>query len=486
MAPLLGQSRWAYPLWLANQHPRSLTTTASADTRALLALVADGDGADETFASLAAEGIAARLVHDGRGCEAHWILPLQAGDTLAPGAGAAYAEAVAQADGRTRIIYADDDLLDSAGRRHSPHFKPDWNRELFAHCDYLSGAALLRVTDSHFKDVNGPDWIAELTRKVADDCGHEESAILHLHQILHHRRARPEISPLGPPLHPSLGPLPSVSIIIPTRNRVDLLKTCLEGLERTSYPLKLQIIVIDNGSDDPSTLAYLAKLDPDFATVLRDDSAFNFAALNNRAVEQATGEMLCFLNNDIAIVDPNWLVTMVAQAMRNEVGTVGARLLYPDGRIQHAGVVLGVGGGAAHAHRFLDPAETGYFHRHSLPQFTSAVTAACMVVARDKFLAVGGFDAERFAVSFNDVDLCLRLAERGWKSLYEPRATLVHHESVSRGFDRDPQGAARLAGELSALQERWCTQPADTGEGTIDPYHHPALSRFSETFVVDI
>jgi GT2 family glycosyltransferase len=194
----------------------------------------------------------------------------------------------------------------------------------------------------------------------------------------------------------------------------------------------------------------------------------------------ARGDYLCFLNNDIEMPAPGWLAPMVAQAQRADVGAVGARLLYPDGSVQHAGVVLGVGGGAGHAHRYLRAGDPGYFDRARLPQFVSAVTAGCLVVAREKFLAVGGFDETVFRVAFNDVDLCLKLNARGWQTLYEPRATLVHHESKSRGLDLTPAKRARFEGELAALKTRWRT---DRGS---DPFHHPQLSRFSEQFVVHI
>ena len=212
--------------------------------------------------------------------------------------------------------------------------------------------------------------------------------------------------------------------------------------------------------------------------MLRHSGAFNYSAINNHAAAQAQGSLLCQLNNDIEMTDPRWLATLATQALRPEVGAVGARLLYPDGRIQHAGVVIGVGNAAGHAHRFLRPEEEGYFNRHNLPQFTMAVTAACLVVERDKFMAVGGLNEQDFAVAFNDVDFCLRLNQRGWQSLYEPRATLIHHESVSRGLDRDPVGAARFAGELAALKRLWKT------DEIYDPYHHPELSRASEQFAV--
>jgi GT2 family glycosyltransferase len=271
--------------------------------------------------------------------------------------------------------------------------------------------------------------------------------------------------------------LPPLSVIVPTRNRVDLLRTCLNGVADADYP-QMEVIVVDNDSDDPETLAFLAALDPAQHRVLRYGGTFNYSAINNHAAAQAQGRLLCLLNNDIEMIDPHWLAIMATQASRPDVGAVGARLLYPDGRIQHAGVVIGVGSAAGHAHRLLRADEEGYFHRHGLPQFTSAVTAACLVVEREKFMAVGGLNERDFAVAFNDVDLCLRLNQQGWQSLYEPRATLIHHESVSRGLDRDPIGAARFAGELAALKRLWAT------DEIYDPYHHPELSRASEQFVV--
>lgn len=496
LAPLLGETPSAYLLWQALQPalPRSDEPVGTPAPQLLALIENDAAAPHAVQASLdscAKEAIEARIIHapsdleaiDWRGCD--WILPMIAGDTLAPGAGPAYRTAAREACASAHLIYADDDIIDSAGRRSAPHLKPDWNSELFRHFDYVTGASLLRISGrAALLEEDG--WPASLTRNALAACENEGVEPLHLRSILHHRRARP--APIVPQpeaaMTVSAGELPPLSVVVPTRNRLDLLRVCLEGLQRTAYPGDLEIIVIDNGSDDPATLDYLARIDGTGARVLRDDGPFNFAALNNRAVDRARGELLCFLNNDIEIMTPHWLCVMARQALRDEVGAVGARLLYPDGRIQHAGVVTGIGGAAAHAHRTLHPEETGYFHRHSLPQFVSAVTAACMVVSRDRFIAVGGFDADRFAVSFNDVDLCLRLRERGWRSLYEPRATLVHHESVSRGLDRNPEGAARQAREVAGLQQRWRTGLAPAGETrkSADPYHHPGLSDLSERF----
>jgi GT2 family glycosyltransferase len=182
----------------------------------------------------------------------------------------------------------------------------------------------------------------------------------------------------------------------------------------------------------------------------------------------------------VEVLETDWLELLVRQAIKPDIGAVGARLLYEDMTVQHAGVVTGIGGGAGHAHRFLRRHETGYFDRARLPQRVSAVTAACLVVAKEKFLAVGGFDEQDFPVAFNDVDLCLKLNERGWQSFYEPRATLIHHESKSRGSDATKSKRARFAGELAALKRKWGTDQA------CDPYHHPNLSRFCEQFLIAV
>lgn len=486
-APLLAASPRAYGLWLLDETAPEISDAGKKP--AIVAVIEAGPGQADTIESLRGQDVtilplgtpavanlaaASTLINWS---EAPWLMPLMAGDIVAPGAIATYQRAAIRCRGP--VVYADDDILDADGRRTAPHFKPTWNAELFRHFDYLTGASIIRAGRNSLVSQSGERWAAELLATEAEG-SRGDDAPMRLPHVLHHRRSRPE------PRVPTVfqvehATLPRASVIVPTRNRLDLLRTCLDGLYRTAYP-ELEVIVVDNGSDDPATLDYLANLDSARHRVLRDPGPFNFSKLNNRAAKIATGELLCLLNNDIEILAPDWLETMGRQALREEVGAVGAQLLYPDGRIQHAGVVLGICGGAAHAHRLLRPDDEGYFRRHALPQFVSAVTAACLVVKRDKFEAVGGFDEENFAVAFNDVDLCMRLSSRGWQSLYEPRATLIHHESVSRGLDRDPIGAARFARELAALKVAWRTGAEPDEE--IDPYHHPQLNRFSEHFVV--
>lgn len=487
MARLLGTSRRAYDVWVLWEE-NIISADQSSDTPpAILALVdlQAGSGAlEDTLRNLAAEGLDSlvigtpevpTLTEASRQIDWSadpWLMPVFAGDRLAVGAVNAYRTAVAGT--QSRIVYADDDLINATGRRTAPHFKPDWNSELFCHFDYISGACIIRTSQEDLAALAGAkDWTRQLIARSAG-----EAAPLHVRKVLHHRRMRP------PPRVPATAVvegqyLPPVTVIVPTRNRVDLLQTCLKGIAATDYP-DVDVIVVDNDSDDPQTLDFLSSLDPTRHRVLRHPGAFNYSTINNRAAREAQGRLLCLLNNDIEVIEPGWLSTMAVQALRKEVGAVGARLLYPDGRIQHAGVVIGMGNAAGHAHRLLQPEEEGYFHRHALPQFVSAVTGACLVLMRDRFLAVGGLDETNFPVAFNDVDLCLRLNRWGCQSLYEPRATLIHHESVSRGLDRDPVGAARLAGELAALKRLWGTAEV------VDPFHHPELSRASERFVVKL
>lgn len=486
-APLLGLSSRAYRLWMRRKECR---VTVATENAVPIILLIDARGAlgdlGDTLRDASSENITTfivgttdmptlnQVVDHIDWSSKQWILPVTAGDRLAPGAIATYQSALSEAKTPIDLVYADDDLWNAQRGRYRPHFKPDWNAELFRHFDYLSGACVLHVGREDLIECSAfPDWMEHLSRRIV-----ERGKPLHLTSILHHRFSRPQPQvPAMPRI--KLSDLPPISIIIPTRNRVDLLRTCIQGLASTDYP-SIEILIIDNDSDDAETLSYLESLDAAGRRVLRHSGAFNFSEINNRAVKEAQGKLLCLLNNDIEVVHGDWLKIMAVQAQRQDVGAVGAQLLYPDGRIQHAGVTIGMGNAAGHAHRRLKPEEDGYFRRHALPHYTMAVTAACLVVERERFLAVGGLNEKDFAVAFNDVDLCLRLNQKGWQSLYEPRARLIHHESVSRGMDRDPVGAARFAQELLALKRLWRT------DEVIDPFHHPQLSRASEQFVMQL
>jgi len=495
LAAAIGRSPRAYALWISKVEPaaRELLRASDIASATILPVVDARDPdtlVDQTVRSLGAAhqtviAVGGRKHRDQthvetpKGLAEHidpagsWLCILPAGDEVAPDALEIYAKAAAHC-GDSWLIYADDDLIDT-GKRRSPHFKSAWNVELFRHHDFLSGSAVVRATPDMVADLDGEDWIDTLTKRAIE----RGAPPVHIPAVLHHRLRRPEPSQPTKPASTPADPAPLVSVIIPTRDHLVYLQTCVDGVERTNYPA-IELIVVDNDSVEPETLIYLDMLRQNGVKVLKVEGPFNFSALNNAAVRRAQGELVCFLNNDVEIVDPDWLSLLVRQAVRPELGAIGGKLLYPDGSVQHAGVVTGVGGGAAHAHRMLTSEDPGYFMRDRLPQLISAVTGACLVLSRDKFLAVGGFNEQDFPVAFNDVDLCLKLNARGWQTLYEPRATLIHHESKSRGKDSDRQNRARFAAELAALKRHWGT------DRERDPFHHPHLSPFCEQFLVGI
>jgi GT2 family glycosyltransferase len=251
-------------------------------------------------------------------------------------------------------------------------------------------------------------------------------------------------------------PAPRVSIVIPTRNAHALVRQCIESIRRlTTYPA-YEIVLVDNQSDEAASLAYFAELAAaGHARVLRYGAPFNFSAINNFAVRQAAGELVCMLNNDTQLITPDWLEEMVSLAMRPDVGAVGPMLYFPNDTIQHAGVVLGLGGIAGH--RFLNR-RRGYrgprdrlMHVHEV----AAVTGACLLIRKALYEAVGGLDEIDFEVAYNDIDFCIRVRERGYRNLWTPHAALYHHETATRGSDLAPERRARWERECAAMRRRW-------------------------------
>jgi GT2 family glycosyltransferase len=270
-------------------------------------------------------------------------------------------------------------------------------------------------------------------------------------------------------------PPPRVTLVVPTRNAHALVETCVRSVRRlTRYP-RYDIHLVDNGSDSAEALAAFEGLARAGDVVLhRDPRPFNFSALNNTAVRRTDAELVCLLNNDIEALHPEWLEEMVSVALQPGVGAVGAKLFYPDGRIQHGGVLVGLHGAADHAYAGSPGDAPGYAQQLLVRREISAVTAACLVVRRALYLEVGGLDEEAFPVSFNDVDFCLKLRDRRYRNVWTPHARLVHHESASRGRARSPEEKARADRELAALRERWAGALQD------DPYHSPNLSLSSK------
>ena len=240
-----------------------------------------------------------------------------------------------------------------------------------------------------------------------------------------------------------------------------------------------EILLVDNNSDEPESLAYFEELNQhEKIRVLKYPHPFNYSAINNFAAQQAEGEVIGLINNDIEVITPDWLEYMVGHALREDIGCVGAKLMYGDDRIQHAGVVLGYGGGAGHAHKYFPRYHPGYMNRLIASHNYSAVTAACLLVKKSLFEAVGGLNETDLTVAFNDVDFCLRIRAQGVRNLYCAEAELYHHESVSRGLDVSKEKMARFNAELDYLKSNWAEVIAH------DPAYNPNLTLHRENFSV--
>ena len=271
---------------------------------------------------------------------------------------------------------------------------------------------------------------------------------------------------------------PSVSIIIPTHNGGHTLEKCLVSvIEKTVYD-NYEIVVLDNRSNDKITLNILDNFDKNYQEVriIKDERPFNFSALNNYAVSKINTEVIVFLNDDTQILTADWLFELSVNAIRRDIGAVGAKLLYPNNTIQHAGVILGVGGVAGHAFKNMPADYNGQFNRVNIPHNVSAVTGACLAVQRKKFHAVSGFDQENLSVAFNDVDLCLKLISGGFRNLYLPQAVLYHHESLTRGSENTEIKKKRFQKEVDFMIKKWGKVLQN------DRYFNPNFSLFSEQF----
>jgi len=390
------------------------------------------------------------------------------------------------------LLYSDEDKIDVKGRRFGHYFKPDWNPDLFHAQNLICHLGVYRrecaVEIGGFREgfEGAQDW--DFALRFSESL--QSKKIRHLPHVLYHWRAIAGSTAItvdakqyavvagkkvlqeawrrrgvqADVVHvdtghffvrlPQLDPPPKVSVVICTRDRIDLLRQCVEGVvEKTDYP-DFEILIVDNGSRELATLEYLASLQSSGqARILPMSGAFNFAVLNNAAVCQSSGKVICLLNNDVLPIKADWLQAMVAHTLRCGIGAVGAKLLYPDDTIQHGGVLLD-GVAAGHLHRGWPRTANGYGNRARLPQNVSAVTAACLVVRKEVWDDVGGMD-ERFAVAFNDVDFCLRVQQRGYRNLWLPQAELYHFESASRGQEDTPEKLERFRSEVASLQERW-------------------------------
>lgn len=413
------------------------------------------------------------------------------------------------------LVFSDEDKLDAQGNRCDPYFKCQYNPELMLAQNMVSHLGCYRrelvARVGGFREGLEGSQDYDLALRVIEQL--EPRQIVHVPRVLYHWRIIPgstaqaveekpyaqvaarravaehlqrrgiEAEVLPCPEAPHLNrvrlarpePLPLVTIVIPTRDRAELLQVCVDSILRKSSYANYEIVVVDNGSTEPATQALFERLRAEGVSILADDRPFNYSALNNRAAASARGELLCLMNNDIEVLTPDWLEEMVSFARLPDIGAVGARLWYPDDTLQHAGVIVGMGGVAGHPHLNLPRGQTGYFGRAVLHQSFSAVTAACLVVRKAVFDEVGGLD-ETLAVAFNDVDFCLRLRAAGYRNVWTPAAEMIHHESASRGAEDTPAKQRRFFAEVAAMEARWADLIHD------DPAYSPNLSLRSGDF----
>lgn len=512
-----GDLPFAYAVWIGNhESPRKLANSAGTIINGwawrprFTVMLHDGSGSSVQELERSMRSIDEQIyrcstviagttdpIAEAAATDSDFLVPLRVGDVLSNSALFWLTEAI-QRNRDAAILYGDQDELDPSGNRARPWFKPRWNREMFLAQDYISSAMavdmdLVRgaraaryvseiVIESSFADrpiVHVPHILCHVAN-ATDDCGRRLTAV------------SAKLKPVGASC--SEGPfgtvkvewplpakLPLVTLIVPTKDKIELLRPCVESvLDRTDYD-PFEILIVDNASVEKRTADYLAAIGQNpRVRVMPYPGAFNFSAINNAAAREARGSFLCLLNNDTEMVNREWLTELMRYAVRDEIGAAGAKLLYEDGTIQHAGVVVGIGEAAGHAHRFLPAKEPGYFRQPHVAQYVSAVTAACLVVEKRKFETVGGLDEVDLAVAFNDVDFCLKLEKAGWRNVYVPHAVLIHHESKSRGDDISPLNVDRYRRELKILQERWGTKTYD------DPLHNPNLDRYSETYVFSL
>lgn len=443
-----------------------------------------------------------------------YIALLDAEDLLAEYALFAVVES-ASAHTNAGLIYSDEDKISPTRHRFDPHFKCDWNYDLFLSMNMVGHLAVYR--SDLFRILGGfrnglgeaREW--DLALRCIERLDPKE--IVHIPRVLYHCRAdrarveteRKEAKPNPSALRVLNEHLerkgvsgsaeripnsdayrirytlpespPCVTLVIPTRNGFELISRCISSiLEKTDYP-NYEILIVDNGSDDVHLLSWFKSLKNERRIrVLRDDRPFNYSALNNRAVREAHGEFVGLVNNDIEVINREWLSEMMSMALQPGVGAVGSRLWYPNDTLQHGGVYLSTPHIGGHCHKHFLRGHGGYFHRAIVQQSFSAVTAACLVVRRSTFVDVGGLDEDHLKVTFNDVDFCLRLVQAGYRNVWTPYAELYHHESASRGHEDTPEKQARAAQEAQYMRTKWGKMLAN------DPAYSPNLTMYLEDF----
>jgi GT2 family glycosyltransferase len=403
-----------------------------------------------------------------------------------------------------KLLYADDDVINKQGVRSNPRFKPQWNPDLLLSQNYIGECFVIHsslLKNSYSTKIDSAWIYSVLIQQVFKQLKTKHIALILNHTSLE----KPAISEdkNNSKIHvlnnylsrydakvshgkekgifriqwPVSAPPPLVSIIIPTRDGLKILKQAINSILSLTQYSNYEILVVDNQSRQKATKNYLRELQTDKRiTVLEYNKPFNYSGINNYAATKAKGQILALLNNDVEIISPHWLTEMVSHAQRPEIGCVGAMLYYADNRVQHAGVVIGLGGCAGHSHKFYKRGDRGYTNRLLCTQNYSAVTGACLVVEKSIFVQVNGLNSEVLAVAFNDVDFCLKVKASGYRNLWTPWAELYHHESISRGQDNTRKKRLRLTSEVNYMRDTWMTT------STIDPNYSKFLTRIREDF----
>jgi GT2 family glycosyltransferase len=405
------------------------------------------------------------------------------------------------------LWYGDSDI-EKNETRSSPKFKSNWNKQLFYSVNYIGNticinrhlvSTLLRKgilfeSDAIFLYLieNQMEYkIGHIPEIVSSERFIEDRIAVEARAKTRRQRVKDHFAKIGVKSSVDFlnrygglrvsyhleNPAPSVSIVIPTRDQADITRNCIESIiEKTEYG-QYEIVLVDNASKTPEAKSYFSKIrDNANVKVIEYPGAFNFSAINNFAVSGLNSDIFVFLNNDIEVISEAWLKEMVSYASQKNVGCVGARLIYENRNVQHAGVICGVGNVAAHAHRHVKSTEPGYCGRLQYAQEYSAVTGACLAIRSNVFFEVGSFDENNLPVAYNDVDLCLRTLKSGYKNIYTPHAVLYHYESLSRGSENTKEKRERYVGERNFMWKTWKNYLEN------DPYYNPNLSRFTEDF----
>jgi GT2 family glycosyltransferase len=398
------------------------------------------------------------------------------------------------------FIYSDIDFYNNI-ERHNPQLFPDWDPDLHLSTSYIKSSVLIssfsflkkgirdNVSISHFisqeycNSVTDNSSILKIAHipLVLTSCTIRSVSYFRNEQCFNSGLFDTEAGKYGFSLKWNHKNKPLVSLIIPTKNQYELVRQCIESIYNKTVYDNFEIILVDNNSDETDALDYFDLLSQqEKVKLIKYPHEFNYSAINNFAVQHADGEVIGLINNDVAVIEPEWLDYMVGHVLRSDIGCVGAKLLYENNLIQHGGVVLGYGGGAGHAHKYFQHNSPGYLNRLAVTNQFSAVTAACLLIEKKDFLAVGGLNEQDLKVAFNDVDFCLKILSLGLKNIYCAESVLYHFESISRGQDDTKDKQLRFSNELKFLKSRWSNYIER------DPAYNPYLTLKHENFSIKL